>query len=153
MSEAVQGGSSDRARDAGVLHLASTFLASFPPTASPALERQLASLSRVREDGTLTIRVDRQGKRVTVLAVGELDIASARALEAELLDAIDSRPLAVVLDLSDISFIDSTGLRALFSAAKWSARNAVPLKMAGARGPVRGVIESSGLHRALPLAD
>ena len=153
MSETVQHGPPDQGRDAGTLHLVSTFLASFPPTASPAQERQLASLPRVREHGTLTIRVERAGKRVTVVALGELDIASARALEEELLHAIDSRPSTVVLDLSGISLVDSTGLRTLFLATKSAAKSAVPLEMSGPSGLARAALDSSGVHRALPLGD
>ena len=70
-------------------------------------ERELASLDRVCEDGLLTVRVEQEGNELVVRASGELDIASAKRLEGELLQAIDSDAAAVVLDLGGVSFIDS----------------------------------------------
>jgi anti-sigma B factor antagonist len=144
--------SSDRHRQRGALHLVSTFLASFPPTARLAQERQLASLPRVREDGSLIVRVERDGRGLTILALGELDIASSKLLEEELVAAFGSGSSDVVLDLSGISFIDSTGLRVLLIAVKLSATNGTALSMVDASEPVREVIEVSGLKRSLPLA-
>src|SRR5688500_18396186 len=110
--------SSGRAREPGALHLVSSFLGSFPPTASLVQERQLASLDRVRADGVLTVRVERRGKELVVRVSGDLDIASAKRLDDELLRAISSDASAVALDLGGVSFIDSTGLRILLFAAK-----------------------------------
>jgi anti-anti-sigma factor len=42
---------------------------------------------------------------------GELDIATAPALESTLLHALDSEAASIVLDLERVSFIDSMGLR------------------------------------------
>jgi anti-anti-sigma factor len=145
--------SSDRDRDVGALHLASTFLASFPSSASPSQERQLASLERVREDGVLSVRVDQDGKERVVRVSGELDIASARKLEDELRQELDGDASVVVLDLGGLSFIDSVGLRALLLAARLSAENGIPLRMVQATAPVREVIELSALDRLLPLSD
>jgi anti-anti-sigma factor len=97
--------------------------------------------------------VEKHGKELVVRASGELDIASAKRLEEELLGAIDSYPSAVVLDLGGVSFADSTGLRTLFLAAKRAARNDVPLELVGTSAAVRAAMESGGLHRVLPLAD
>jgi anti-anti-sigma factor len=106
--------------------------------------------------GALTIRVEPQGtERVTerVLHVsGELDHASAQALDDELREAIvESSP--VVLDLGEVNLIDSTGLRVLVLAAKQSALNGNRLKIHRVSDSVRRVIEISGLDRALRLGD
>ena len=143
---------SDRSRDVGALKLVSTFLASFPPAANLGQERELASLDRVCEDGLLTVDVEDEGNQLVVRVSGELDIASAKRLEDELLRAIDSDASAVVLDLGDISFMDSTGLRVLLSAAKLSATSGKPLRIVRVTAPVREVIEVGGLERFLPLA-
>jgi anti-anti-sigma factor len=53
----------------------------------------------------------------TVLALsGELDIASAPALERALDEFGASIPRRLVIDLTDVTFMDSTGLRALLLA-------------------------------------
>jgi anti-sigma B factor antagonist len=143
----------DRLRDTGALNLVSTFFASFPPSAEPSQEPELASLPRVREEGILTIETHRDGNQVVVRADGELDIASSKGFEDELHRAIDSDASTVVLDLSGLSFIDSTGLRALVAVSAHSHNHGDRLRIL--RGPeaVERVLEVSGLDRQLPLAD
>lgn len=46
---------------------------------------------------------------------GELDMASASQLERAIAGATREQPQAVVLDLRELDFIDSTGLRTLIS--------------------------------------
>lgn len=59
---------------------------------------------------------DRGSDRIVVLS-GELDIASAPALE-EVVAAGSADGLGVVLDLRGLAFMDSTGLRSILMAAK-----------------------------------
>src|SRR4051794_30600011 len=60
-------------------------------------------VKEVREDG-----------RVVFVVSGEIDLATAGDLRQVLLDAVDSRPLWV--DLTEVEFMDSTGLNALVVA-------------------------------------
>ena len=143
----------DRARDTGTLNLASTFMASFPPTAKLAEERQLASLDRIREDGVLTVEVEPLGDEVVLRVHGELDIASAMRLEDQVQQAIDSDASAVALDLGGVAFIDSTGLRALLSSAALAETTECQLRLRGVSEQVKQVIEISGVADLLPLAD
>ena len=59
------------------------------------------------------ISVVRNRDDVTVVAVGELDLVSADRLGAEVTDVWLAGPAEIVLDLSQVDFIDSTGLRVL----------------------------------------
>lgn len=47
---------------------------------------------------------------------GELDLASAEVLEASLKELESSEPDVLVLDLRELEFMDSTGLRAVIAA-------------------------------------
>ena len=55
---------------------------------------------------------------------GELDSANAKALRDPLRSAVDAGARVVLLDLSECSFVDSTGLAAILNGAR-------ELKMAG----------------------
>jgi anti-sigma B factor antagonist len=79
---------------------------------------------------------------VTVVAVsGELDAASTVDLEAPL-GEVSSRDSAVVLDLSDCGFVDSTGLHAIIDArAAIEQRGGRFALCCVANGPVARVIE------------
>jgi anti-anti-sigma factor len=61
--------------------------------------------------------VPTNGRSLPRLAVtGELDIAGVPALEAALADLEAARPEAIVVDLTHLEFLDSSGLRCLVSA-------------------------------------
>ena len=66
----------------------------------------------------LSIAEDLSGERTTLRLSGELDMATARRLEAAVASALDRDETELTVDLSDISFMDSTGLRALLRARR-----------------------------------
>ena len=84
---------------------------------------------------------------------GELDVANAEHLERELRRVESSDALTIVLDLSDLQFIDSTGVRMLFLAHARSLADSNRLALL--RGPktVQRVFELTGIHDRLPFAD
>jgi anti-sigma B factor antagonist len=68
----------------------------------------------VHSDFAVEVRTE---DRATVLAVrGELDLASSTALEQALEQAQTAQPELVVLDLTELEFMDSTGLSVLVKA-------------------------------------
>jgi anti-anti-sigma factor len=64
----------------------------------------------------LRIDLDNEGEVVVLRLEGELDLASAALLERELERDEAVEASAVLLDLRELQFIDSSGLRTLFSA-------------------------------------
>lgn len=62
------------------------------------------------------ITVTRIGSGARMVVTGELDIASAPAFLAQLEGTAAGSVEQLVLDLRDVAFIDSTGLRALLTA-------------------------------------
>ena len=78
----------------------------------------------------------------TVIAlVGELDLATAPALEEEVVHARSGSPGRIVLDLGGIEFIDSTGLRILLSLRNDAKRNGHPLVLVPPRPAARRIFE------------
>ena len=70
---------------------------------------------RFREVSHLEIETSRSGQAAVIALRGELDMAGAAALEAEL-EGLNGD--AVVIDLRDVTFMDSSGLRALVVASQ-----------------------------------
>jgi anti-sigma B factor antagonist len=71
----------------------------------------------------LQISEHRDGDPVGTVAItlaGELDLASADHLDAVIRDAEETDIGSIVVDLSEVSFIDSTGLSVLLNAKKRS---------------------------------
>ena len=62
-----------------------------------------------------------------VSVMGEVDRATARALEQTLLEVADDRAGEMIVDLSGCSFLDTSGLRALLVARERSNRQVLVL--------------------------
>jgi anti-anti-sigma factor len=59
------------------------------------------------------VRTLREGATTTVAYGGELDVLTSPALEQALEEAIDGDGEAIVLDLRDLRFLDSSGVRSI----------------------------------------
>jgi anti-sigma B factor antagonist len=66
----------------------------------------------------LAIESARDGDSVTIALSGELDLASVEGLDQAIRDCEESDIGGIIIDLSGLSFIDSTGLSALLGARK-----------------------------------
>ena len=88
---------------------------------------------------------------VRVLARGELDMNTAAEVTDALAAAGSAHSGAVVLDLSGITFIDSTGLRVIVAASVDSTRSGSNLSILPSPAVDR-VIDLCDLRAQLPLA-
>jgi anti-sigma B factor antagonist len=78
--------------------------------------------------------------------VGELDVATAPDLRARLEEIIDRvSPGPVVVDLLDVTFIDSTALGVLISALKRSQKAAGEFRLVVAEPRILKIFEITGL--------
>jgi anti-sigma B factor antagonist len=82
---------------------------------------------------------------------GEIDIATVPSLERALDTAIRNSRGAFVLDLSDVEFLDSTGLHVLLRARALLAREDRALAVVCPSGPVRRLFEVAGIADLLFL--
>jgi anti-anti-sigma factor len=91
-----------------------------------------------------------QGPVAVVAAQGELDIASAPALEEELGRVMGEPGVeAAVLDLSALEFIDSSGLRAVVMAAQRAAGEGLRFALVRGGEPVHRVFEITRMSERL----
>jgi anti-anti-sigma factor len=88
----------------------------------------------------------------TLSPTGELDIGSAPRLERALLEGREPGEV-VILDLSRLEFIDSTGLRVIVHAVEAAQRERWELRLRHGPPAVRRVFEISGVLAALPFED
>ena len=95
----------------------------------------MGTSDRAREDVKLTVRVEQDGEALVVRAFGELNLSTAKTLEAELRRAIAGDASEVILDLGGVRFIDLAALRVLLLMAKQSLRNGGRLRLLRATTP------------------
>ncbi|HEX4364555.1 MAG TPA: STAS domain-containing protein [Solirubrobacteraceae bacterium] len=107
--------------------------------------------ARTSKLGGLVVRSEHAGDSHIIKLIGELDLDGAPRLEEELRSAEASDAASIVVDLGQLEFIDSTGLRMLVMAAERSQDGRFSLL----RGPkqVHRVFEITDLAARLPFAD
>jgi anti-sigma B factor antagonist len=84
-----------------------------------------------------------------VVVQGELDLAATPMLR-DALDGLRREARSTVLDLRELTFMDSSGLRVLLEAGQHRAAGWGVSLLLPAGGPVRRLIAISGVEEALP---
>jgi anti-sigma B factor antagonist len=110
------------------------------------------SLGKIIKAGALNIRLVEGPVQIFQLR-GELDLASAPRLGEELARIEAQHPAEMVIDLSSLEFLDSTGLRLLVMANERASTNGT--KLAFLRGPdaVARLFELTGVEERLKFLD
>jgi anti-anti-sigma factor len=112
-----------------------------------------SALETVVTDGLLEIRRGPENETCLIRLIGELDLANAGSVEKELRLAEAQRPATIVLDLSRLDFIDSSGIALLIHAARRSQANGHKLGLIPGPRAVRHTLEICGVDGLLPLLD
>ena len=84
---------------------------------------------------------------------GELDLASAPKLDDELKHVEDGGPALIVLDLRELSFMDSSGLRALLAADARAKEAGRRLVLVRGDERVQRVLRITRLDERLEIVD
>jgi anti-sigma B factor antagonist len=103
------------------------------------------------EAGPLSLHVGPDGDAIEIAALGELDAATVGVLDRELKKAEASTARQIILDLSGLDFIESSGLRLLVIAARRSKADSNRLAVAPGAGRVARMLRLSGVDRILTL--
>lgn len=93
-----------------------------------------------------------QGGSVVTIA-GEIDLRSSPALRGTLLEMVESRATRVIIDLSGVSYIDSSGVGTLVEFKRKLERVGGRIVLAGMQPRVKSVFEITRLDRFFLLAD
>jgi anti-sigma B factor antagonist len=90
---------------------------------------------------------------ITVALHGEVDVLTVDQVRMALGEAIAARPELIVVDLADLSFIDSTGLGAIIFGFQRARDEGVPFRLANPTRGVRQVLVLSGLLEVVDLIE
>jgi len=95
------------------------------------------------------LKTELLGETGEISVQGELDLSCAPELD-HALDDLNSRKVKIVLDLSDCTFIDSSGIALIILGSREAeaadgAGPAPPLIVCGLRGQVRRILQLTGV--------
>jgi anti-anti-sigma factor len=91
---------------------------------------------------SIDVRAADDGLSLVVFVAGEIDMATAPQLESCLNDHADRD---VTVDLSGVTFVDSTGLAVLVTARRVLGDAGHSLRTTGEQDKIRMVLETTGL--------
>lgn len=91
-----------------------------------------------------------QGNCVTVVLDGEVDLAASPAAREAILEAV-SRGRHVIVDLSTVEYMDSSGVACLVEGYQVARKKGRRLVLAGAGQAVMNVLALARLDRVFPL--
>ena len=103
------------------------------------------------EPAKLQIRVQNAHGPAVVRLAGEIDLSNAARLQDQLSLLVENGH--VVVDLSEVTFIDSTGLSAFIVGHRRAIAAGTGMHLAGSTGTVRRLFELTQLDRHLDHHD
>jgi anti-anti-sigma factor len=88
---------------------------------------------------------------VVVVLQGELDMATAPALAAELDQACNAHLASLLVDAASLSFCDSSGIALLTRTLKHCEESGIGFRIVGLRGIARKAFEVTGMLEVLDV--
>ena len=119
------------------------------PTAVLHLSTLHLSTLRAMPAGDLTLTTGTDGGASIIHVVGELDLSTIAALDAELELSLPAG--RVIVNLSECTFIDSSALRSLVRAQRAVSEGGGSLALVAPSQPARRVLEVAALDRFIPV--
>jgi anti-sigma B factor antagonist len=101
----------------------------------------------------LSVKAQSEGRRHTLALAGELDIATVPELDAMTERVCADGAGELVLDLRELAFIDSTGLRAILRAREQCEAHRCQLFLTPGPPAVQRLFELTGLLERLPFLE
>ena len=95
----------------------------------------------------------RDADTTTVALHGEIDVLNVDQVRMALTEAIAAGPAQIIVDLGDLSFIDSTGLGALVFGFQRARDTGIGFRLARPTRGVHQVLVLSGLLEVVELVD
>jgi anti-sigma B factor antagonist len=95
----------------------------------------------------------REGNQILSI-IGELDLSTAPALAERVEEKLGGSPRTLTIDLSDLTFMDSSGLRLLIELNQRANREAWKLALIPSKhDSAKTVLRLTGADAALPFED
>jgi len=86
-----------------------------------------------------------------VVLKGELDLACANNLKEELYKAVEEKFADVVIDMTDLEYIDSTGIGVLVGLMKKLRTDGKDIKISNAKDNVKRIFKITGLDQIINM--
>jgi anti-anti-sigma factor len=103
--------------------------------------------------GDLRMRSFRRGDTHVIELAGDLDLTSADDVDRELRRVELTSAHVIAVDLQDLTFIDSTGIRLMMQAQRRSENGSNRLAVVKGTGAVQRLFDICGVATSIPFID
>ncbi|HEY1680800.1 MAG TPA: STAS domain-containing protein [Candidatus Tumulicola sp.] len=100
---------------------------------------------------TIDVKSEKHGEALVFKLRGSLDLATAPTVRAALTDAASDANRHLIVDLTQIEFLDSTGLGALIGAHRRASEHNGSLRLVVTEGPISRLLNITGLLRVFSV--
>jgi anti-sigma B factor antagonist len=122
--------------------------------AGPVMELTSMDSQNMGRRRRFTFDVEHTSAATTMTLGGEFDVICADAFKRRFSDATGDEPDHVIIDLRELTFIDSTGLALLLGVTEMSQDGGFALSIVSAEDDAaRKIFRMTGTERLLPLVD
>lgn len=94
---------------------------------------------------SIDLKLDKDGDRVTVSVSGDIDMSSSNKMRDALNPLFQNDNKVIVVDLSGVSYIDSSGIATLVEGLQWSHSSKNKFRLAALTPGVKDVFEIARL--------
>ena len=109
----------------------------------------------VKEGFWLNLSINHQSTEEAqyVFLKGEIDVYTSTQLKEEIIPLVEKRGNKVIVDLTEVEYIDSTGLGIFIGALKASRKNESSIKLTGLSERVRRLFSITGLDEVIEIEE
>lgn len=100
---------------------------------------------------SIDIKSEHNGDAIVFRLRGSLDLATSPSVRAALVEAADKDRHDIIVDLTHLAFLDSTGLGALIGAHRRAAEHGGRVRLIVQDGPIARLLNITGLMRVFPV--
>ncbi len=106
-----------------------------------------------QQDHTIVVKTDLAPGVVVVHPSGDIDMSRSPELRAAIRSVQERKPPKLVVDLSDVEYMDSSGLATLVEAMRTSKANKTAMVICGMHDKVRSIFEIARLNQFFTIVD
>ena len=100
---------------------------------------------------SIDIKMENKGEAMIYRLRGSLDLATSPSVRAALMEAASEDKHEIIVDLTQLEFLDSTGLGALIGAHRRALEHDGNVRLVVREGAISRLLNITGLMRVFPV--
>ena len=101
----------------------------------------------------IQVKIDRHPTGLVVIPSGDIDLSRSPSFRNQLKKALEEGPSRLVISLTEVPYMDSSGVATLVEALQIARRGSIPLVLCGMQSRVRSVFEIARLDSVFTISE